>query len=99
MSKHARRTHERTATAGVQTTPEPIDQHTTRCTILGIDEQGYHHVWDEARDRVVVIDADGIDHQEDLGGRPVADWIAFVDDRRGWVKVQHITAGWLYGGL
>jgi len=36
------------------------------------------------REEIVVTDATGIVHRERLDGRPVADWVAYVNDARGW---------------
>jgi len=73
-------------------TPEfdPLDQTQTRCLILGIDGAGCEHVYDRDRERVVVLDHNGIDHQRELAEGEKARWMAFVSEQRGWRKEQWV---------
>jgi len=82
--------------------PTPLRQDTTRQTILCLDSEGYHHVYCENRQRVVVLNASGIDHTEDLGqydDLTISDWIAYVADKRGIAKIQKYTGEMLFGDL
>lgn len=51
---------------------------------VGTDTEGYdHHYWRPA-DAVVVYDETGVDHVEYLYGRLLAEWVVYVDEKRGW---------------
>ena len=55
---------------------------------LGIDGEGAVHHYTAESMTVTVIAMDGsVDHVEELGaaGRTVNEWMAFVDERRGWL--------------
>lgn len=73
-----------------------MDQNETRCRILGIDENGYEHVHDKERNRIVVLDRTGIDVQYDLEDleNDVDDWMKYVQERRGWAKEQWLGYVW-----
>lgn len=66
---------------------------------LGVDAAGRLHVYDPRRDRVTVLDGDGIEHVEDLNGRSVNAWRAYVAERRGWRRppVRYLSARELFG--
>lgn len=54
--------------------------------VIGIDRFGYEHVYDDERERVVVLDSRGIDTQIDwheFPGETTADWERYVADVRG----------------
>lgn len=72
--------------------PVTLSQRATRCRILGIDGDGWEHVYDQERGRVVVVSEHGIDHQFDLSlsEKELADWMRFVDRKRGWWKEQWV---------
>jgi hypothetical protein len=58
------------------------------CTVAGVDEYGYWHIYDDERRKVVVLDEDGIDFQHrfdaDVGPSRWGEWADHVDDERGW---------------
>jgi len=64
---------------------------------LGVDADGCWHTYRTTDETVLVTSADGIEHVERLGGRAVREWVAFVDDRRGWADHPDATPGqgWL----
>lgn len=70
--------------------PDVLLQDETQCRVLGVDGDGWQHIHDRDRDRIVVISELGIDEQIDIGGvdRTLGDWMRFVDDRRGWMYEQ-----------
>lgn len=71
-------------------TPQPLDQDQTRCLIFGIDTQGVEHVYDRERERIVALDASGIDVQyalADVDGDK-RDWMHYVAEKRGWMLEQ-----------
>jgi len=69
--------------------PDIVNQDETRCRILGVDEDGWTHVYDTRRRRIVVISKLGIDTQQQLRDRDdLGDWMRFVDSRRGWLHEQ-----------
>lgn len=74
---------------------EPLRQDSTQHELLGVDDEGRHHVFVDDRQRVVVIDAGGIHHQHDLAamGRTKRDWMAFVDSKDAWAHRQLIGDG------
>jgi hypothetical protein len=76
--------------AGSGDPPDLVHQHETRCRILGVDRDGWTHVHDPRRDRIVVVSTVGIDQQVDLGGldQDLEDWMQFVAAKRGWWKEQ-----------
>ena len=80
----------------------PLRQDTTNQTILCLDSEGYHHIYCEDRDRIVVLNHTGIDHQEDLSQHEdlgIGDWIAHTESERGVAKVQKYTGEMLFGDL
>jgi hypothetical protein len=79
----------------------PIRQDSTNWTVLCLDGDGYHHIFDAEANRIVVIDHEGIDRVEDLDEYPdkdIADWINFVQEGpRGVAKIQKYTGEMLFG--
>ncbi|MFC7044316.1 hypothetical protein ACFQH6_20635 [Halobacteriaceae archaeon GCM10025711] len=74
--------------------PEPLRQDATQHVLLGVDLEGYHHVLVDTRDKIVVINHEGIDVQVDLADHPDKDewtWMEYVDQTRGWKKRQRIN--------
>lgn len=67
-------------------------QNETRCRVLGIDGDGWEHVFDTERRRIVVLSAHGIDHQVDIEAADgeLEDWMKFVAVKRGWLHEQWI---------
>jgi len=58
--------------------------------LLGVDGFGMYHHFDARAERVHVVDPDGDrTHTEDLHGRPVEDWMAYVGDMRGWTRKEY----------
>jgi hypothetical protein len=68
--------------------------------ILGRDSEGKWHVRvnggyeylpdDVADDRVVVLDETGIEHVQDLEGYTTAEWVEWIDERRGWEECYFV---------
>ena len=54
--------------------------------ILGTDGAGAHHVYRTRDETVHVVRDDTREHVEQLGDRPVEEWMAFVGDRRDWAE-------------
>lgn len=54
-------------------------------SLLGIDEEGAHHIHDTRTNAVHVITQDG-DRElvQDLDGHRVSEWMTYVAGRRGW---------------
>lgn len=84
---------------------EVIHQTETRCRILGVDGEGWHHVYDLDRERVVVISREGIGFQDDIDRLPIddlGDWMDHVEDQRGWLHMQwrgHLLARAIRGEM
>jgi len=51
---------------------------------IGRDTEGRSHHYYQAADSVVVYGGDGVERREYLDGRTVAEWEAFVEQKRGW---------------
>lgn len=67
-------------------------QTDTQCRVLGIDGDGWEHIYDSERERVIVISELGIDYQlalHDSDGN-LADWMKFVAAKRGWLHEQWV---------
>jgi hypothetical protein len=77
---------ERTSMATNADAQNGTDSRVRDSTItLGEDERGALHIYRPHDELVHVVTADGKrEHVEDVAGRPVEDWMAFVEDRRGW---------------
>jgi hypothetical protein len=79
----------------------PIRQDSTNWTVLCLDGDGYHHLYDDEENRIVVLNHEGIDRTEDLDEYPdkdIADWINFVQNSpRGVAKIQKYTGRMLFG--
>jgi len=57
---------------------------------LGEDQRGADHIYRPRDELIHVIAADGTrEHVEDMRGRSVDDWMAYVADRRGWEVKQY----------
>lgn len=51
----------------------------------GVDTDGSHHVYRTVDETIIVVDTDGRrEHVEQLDGRSVHEWMAFVAQKRGW---------------
>jgi hypothetical protein len=54
---------------------------------LGVDQQGREYVHSRIRD--CVTRRDGDDHEtQSLNGRPLPEWMAFVDENWGWKETN-----------
>jgi hypothetical protein len=59
---------------------------------LGVDQQGREYVYSRLRDCVTRLDGD--DHEtQSLNGRPLSEWMAFVDDKWGWKGETNVYSG------
>ena len=78
---------ERSTRSSTLTEEKPIDiPHNARC--IGRDAEGAtHHV--VPGERVFVV-ADGeVDHEQELDGRPLSDWVSYVRQERGWDDLRY----------
>jgi hypothetical protein len=67
------------------------------CTIMGVDGYGYLHVYDDDRDRVVVLDETGIDETQDLSDHRTGQWMDWVEEKRGWERQDLFDLMWNVG--
>jgi hypothetical protein len=69
-------------------TTEDWRQDAFECVVGGRDECGYLHILDREREKVVVVDEDGIDFEHnfdsDEGPSRWGAWSEHVESRRGW---------------
>ena len=57
---------------------------------LGVDEAGAIHYFSRIADTVVVVDIDGtVEQKQELGNRPLPEWIDYVEAERGWVDLRY----------
>jgi len=63
-----------------------------RSFTIGTDAEGKDHHYYRPADTVVVYDADGVHHRQRLDGRPITEWVEFVDDERGWLSMGEFAA-------
>lgn len=57
---------------------------------LGVDANGAEHYHSRIADTVVVLDPAGtVERREELDGRPLSDWIDYVENNRGWKKLNY----------
>jgi hypothetical protein len=61
------------------------------CTV-GIDNEGKEHVWHRGSNSVVVADEDGVEHRQYLGDQTLANWMTYVEQRRGWCRTGPFAA-------
>jgi hypothetical protein len=52
--------------------------------IFGIDQTGAAHRYDAVQDRLVVTRDEAVVHETSLEDRAMDEWIAFIDQERGW---------------
>ena len=73
---------------------ERLSDRLTRSFTIGWDSKEYRHHYYRPADCVVVYDGRELDRVEWLDGRPLDDWIAFVESDRGWsAKGPHARRG------
>jgi|GEM_PF-4143612 len=61
-----------------------------RYTLLGTDEHGSTHLYNTHDDQVIVITAaNTLEQRVALDGRSVDEWMAYVDDARGWLDRRY----------
>jgi hypothetical protein len=53
-------------------------------SIRGVDAAGAIHHWDSRANRLYVVREERLEHVEDLQGRDIQEWEAFVAQQRGW---------------
>lgn len=74
------------------TDSEPSEDETTEESI-GVDGRGARHVYEAATRTIRVYTSTGnLEHEEELNHRPVADWIEYVAEQRGWRQRRFLTA-------
>ena len=57
---------------------------------LGVDGEGSRHHYSRIAHAVVAVTPAGhVERHEQLGERRLGDWIAYVDDKRGWESVNY----------
>jgi len=82
--------------------PTALDRWFEPHKVIGVDAEGrtHHFVADYDREytfetdggRVYIVGDDGLEHVEDLGERPVAHWIQFIDEELcGWDDVHMLS--------
>jgi hypothetical protein len=54
---------------------------------IGTASTGAVHYLDEDNGRVIVPEGGDVDRVQELDGRPVQDWISYVEARRGWAAL------------
>lgn len=76
--------------------PALTKQTDTNCRVLGVDAHGVEHVHDRERNRIVALNGTGIEVQLNLDDQPggLADWMAYVAERRGWQVEQWVGHRW-----
>jgi hypothetical protein len=65
--------------------------HASDAFTLGVDQQGREYVFSRIRDCVTRRDGDKRETQS-LNGRPLPEWMAFVDENWGW-KETNVYSG------
>lgn len=58
--------------------------------LIGIDAEGARHEIDPMTRTVFVHREGHVEHTEELGERDVTEWVAFVDERRGWDDLRYV---------
>lgn len=57
---------------------------------LGVDEAGSTHYFSRIADTIVVVDVDGtVEQRQDIGDRPLSEWIDYVEAERGWEDLRY----------
>lgn len=72
------------------TDTEPLRQDSTRHTLLGVDDEGRHHVYSRERQLVTVVDATGIAHQYQTDWQT---WLDYMNDKDAWDVQQKYNLG------
>jgi hypothetical protein len=57
--------------------------------LIGVDAEGARHEIDPTTRTVFVHREGDVEHTEALGERDVSEWVAFVDERRGWDDLRY----------
>jgi hypothetical protein len=68
-----------------------IGRQLNSCT-LGTDGDGYTHVWHRGANQIVVHRGRELDYRQHLGDRPLGDWMAHVEEARGWMTTGPFAA-------
>ena len=58
--------------------------------LIGIDAEGARHEIDPTTRTVFVHRAGDVEHTEALGERDFSEWVAYVDERRGWDDLRYV---------
>ena len=74
------------------TANEQRADHASDAFTLGVDQQGREYIYSRIRD--CVTRRDGDDHEtQSLNGRPLSEWMAFVDEKWGWKDETNVYSG------
>lgn len=88
----------------VQSLGDALADAITTYEEIGVDNEGYRHYLSDDGSTVVVVDGepetdvrDEADRVERLGPRTVSAWVRFVDEQRGWDRLDgkyaHLVGG------
>lgn len=70
-----------------------FERNVGRSFTIGQDQDLDTHHYYQAADMVVVYNSeDGVTHREQLDGRTVDEWVGYVDETRGWLKMGQLSA-------
>lgn len=73
----------------------PSFEHIECQPLVGVDENGCEHRFDQYRDTVYVLRAanDELAHVETLQPGQLPEWIEYVADVRGWAECRYVPDG------
>lgn len=73
----------------------PSLDHINRQPLVGIDERGCEHRFDQYQEIVYVLaePGDGLEHVENLQPRQLSEWVTYVADKRGWADCRYVSDG------
>jgi hypothetical protein len=66
---------------------------------VGIDTQGRAHYYSRIRGTITVLDGDAHEHTETLDGRPLSEWMAFIEQELGGWEENNTFSGSLVDHL
>jgi hypothetical protein len=58
--------------------------------LIGVDAEGARHEIDPTTRTVFVHRAGDVEHTEALEGRAIREWVAYVDEQRGWDDLRYV---------
>jgi hypothetical protein len=69
---------------------DTTDRTDVRRGLIGLDAEGGVHEIDPTTRTVYVRGHDSVEHTEALGERDVSEWVAYVDEQRGWNDLRYV---------